>query len=219
MINIEYGYYDLASNENEVKENIKQALVFKPSAISVLPYYVKSIKSLINHIPIGTIIDYPFGLSDPTSRAISIEQSIKDGVDYIDLVMHSALLCNRKYDKIRKELEIFSILCDKNNTLPRCILEYKIFSPELLYKACQLLNEYSINTIYPSANFLIDNISDNILAGMLIFQKYPKMSIIFNGSIWTDEHVDILLKNQHILTYRTSNIYTLEKLFKKNYQI
>lgn len=212
---IEYGYYDLASNENEIKEVIKKISIFKPSTISVLPYYIKHIKPLVNHSHLSTIIDYPFGVSDCSSRMLSVEESIKDGVDSIELVMNSSLLCNRRYDKIRKELEIFANLCSQNNVVPKCILEYKLFAPELLYKACGILNEYNINTIYPSANFLIDNISDNILAGMLILKKNPKMFVVFNGSVWTDDQIDTLLKNEHILAYRTSNIYTLEKMYKK----
>jgi deoxyribose-phosphate aldolase len=211
---IEYGCYDLATNENEIKELIKKVVLFKPSCISVLPYYVKHVKPLINHSHLSTIIDYPFGVSDSTSRLVAVEEAIKDGVDSVELVMNSSLLCNRKYDKIRKELEIFSNLCLKHNIVPKCILEYKLFSLDLIYKSCSILNEYSIDTIYPSANFLIDNISDNILAGMLILKKNPKMFIVFNGSAWTDDHID-MLTNNNILAYRASNIYTLEKLHKK----
>lgn len=213
---IEYGHYDLATNENEIKQLIiNNVIPFEPSCISVLPYYIKHIKPLINHSHLSTIIDYPFGVSDSPSRMLGVQEAIKEGVDSIELVMNSSLLCNRKYDKIRKELEIFSNLCVQNNVVPKCILEYKLFAPELLYKACSILNEYNIYTIYPSANFLIDNIGDNILAGMLILKKNPKMFIVFNGSAWTDDQLDMLTKNSHILAYRTSNIYTLEKLYKK----
>lgn len=213
---IEYAYYDLASNEAEVKEVVKQALTFQPHSISVLPYYLKIVKPIMfGRTDLSCVVDYPFGLSDSASRILSVDQAIKDGADSIELIMANPLLCNRKYDKVRKELEIYSNLCLSHNVEPRCILEYKIFTPELLYKAAAILNEFNINIIYPSANFLIDNIADNILAGMLIHQKNPKSTIIFSGSAWTDEHMNLLTDNQQIYGYKTTNIYTLEKLYKK----
>jgi deoxyribose-phosphate aldolase len=213
---LEYAYYDLATNENETKDLIKKALAFQPHSLSVLPYYVKVVKPVMfGRTDLSCVIDYPFGLSENTSRLSSVEQAIKDGAEIIELVMSSPLLCNRKYDKLRKELEIFAALCKNNNVQPRCILEYKIFAPELLYKAASILSEFDINIIYPSANFLIDNIADNILAGMLIHQKNPKTNVIFSGSAWTDEHINIILDNHQIFGYKTSNIYTLEKLYQK----
>lgn len=213
---IEYGHYDLASNEVEVKDCVMQALRFQPNTISVLPYYVKSIKGLVvGHADLSCVIDYPFGVSDTQSRITSLEQSIKDGVDIVELVMCSPLLCNRKYDKLRKELDFCTKLCNDHAIELRFILEYKIFAADLLYKAASLLQEFNITTIYPSANFLIDSISDNILAGMLIQQKNPSLKIIFNGSAWTDEQLDMVLNNTNIYGYKTSNIYTLEKLYQK----
>lgn len=213
---LEYGYYDLATNESEIKEVIKKALSFQPHSISILPYYIRTIRPIISgRTDLSCIIDYPFGLSDSSSRILSIEQAIRDGTDIIELVMSSSLLCNRKYDKLRKELEIYSGLCLSGNVQPRCVLEYKIFAPELLYKAASILSEFNINVIYPSANFLIDNISDNILAGMLIHEKNPKTNIVFSGSAWTNDQIDMVLNNKQIYGYKTTNIYTLEKIYQK----
>lgn len=213
---LEYGHYDLATNETELKEVLKKILIYNPDVISVLPFYTKYVKTLLSPTTkLSTIIDYPFGVSDSLSRIISIEQSVKDGSDEIELVMQSSFLCNRKYDKIRKELEAFSNICIANSIKPKCILEYKLFAPELLYKACSLLAEFNINTVYPSANFLMDNVSDNILAGMLMLKKHPKLLVIFNGSAWTTEQIDVITNNSQIEAYRTSNIYTLEKLYQK----
>jgi hypothetical protein len=70
--------------------------------------------------------------------------------------------------------------------------------------------------MYPSVNYLLDNISDNILVSMLINQKNPKIKIIVNGSAWTDDHINTIFNNPKIYGYKTSNIYTFEKLFLKN---
>ena len=61
----------------------------------------------------------------------------------------------------------------------------------------------------------MDAVSDNILVGMLIIKKNPEMNVIFNGQAWTDQHIDLILSNSNIKTYKTSNIHTLEKIVNK----
>jgi len=216
-MNIEYASYDLANNEKETKDDLLSALKFEPSVVSVFPFYVKSAKSILpnNEIKLSSIIDYPFGLSDSEARIKSVEQAIIAGTNIIELIVSLPLLCNRKYDKLKKELYTISQLCEYSEVELRAILEYKLFAPDLLYKASFFLQEFGIHTIYPSANFLMDNISDNILAAMLILQKNPKIKVIVNGSAWTNEHIDLILSNTKIYGYKTSNIYTLEKICQK----
>lgn len=214
---IEYGHYDIASNELETKELITKALTFHPQTISTLPYYTKIVKPLLpEQTKLSSIIDYPFGLSDSESRSKLLETAIKNGSEIVEIVAPNHLLCNRRYDKFRKELDTYSKLCSEANVEIRYMLEYKLFTPELLYKAAHILIDFNIPVMYPSVNYLLDNISDNILVSMLINQKNPKIKIIVNGSAWTDEHINILFNNPKIYGYKTSNIYTLEKLFLKN---
>lgn len=214
---IEYGHYDIASNESEIKEIITKALSFHPQTISTLPYYTKIVKSLISkETRLSCIVDYPFGLSDSESRNKLLETAIKNGSEIVEIVAPSHLLCNRRYDKFRKELETYTKLCTESNIEIRYMLEYKLFTPELLYKTASILIDYNITVMYPSVNYLLDNISDNILVSMLINQKNPKTKIIVNGSAWTDDHINTIFNNSKIYGYKTSNIYTLEKLFLKN---
>ena len=214
---IEYGYYDIASDEKEVKENIEHSLDFSPSSVSVLPQYLKLvIKSLLEqNINAGTIIDYPFGLSNSKSREDSVVEAIDKGANYIEVVCPNFNLCNRKYEKFRIEIDKFTELCGSANVELRYVLDYKIYNLNLLQKVSQILASKKIFTVYPSVGFLMDAVSDNILVGMLIIKKNPEMNVIFNGQAWTDQHIDLILSNSNIKTYKTSNIHTLEKIVNK----
>ena len=217
MHHIEYGYYDIASNELETKQTIEKALIYNPSVISVFPYYLKGIKNHItkNSAKLSTIIDYPFGVSDLKSRQSSVELAIKNGAEIIELVTPAHFLCNRKYDKFREDINTHKSICSENNIELRYVLEYRVFTLELLYKICQILVGHKIDTIYPSSNHLLDNLADNILASVMINQKIDNIKIVVNGNAWTDAHVDTLLSNKKIYAYKTNNIYTLEKINKK----
>lgn len=53
------------------------------------------------------------------------------------------------------------------------MLEYRIYSYELLYKIAQILLDHGVTTILPSTGYLLDDINDNILACVLIHKKWP----------------------------------------------
>lgn len=215
-MNTEYAYYDYASNENEVRTTILEALKYKLKLISVLPYYVKIIKPIVpDDIIISSPIDYPCGVLDLKSRISAAETIIKSGATALDIVVPSHHLSNRKYDRFREDLRAFYDLCASNNIKIRYILEYRIYSYELLYKICQILFEHNIDTVIPSTGFRLDDLADNIIASALIQKKNPNLTIICNGKIWNTSHID-LIKKAKLSDIRVHSINSLELLDKKN---
>jgi len=151
---IEYAHYDIASNETEIKNLITEAINFRPNSISVLPTSVKLAKSLLPlSIKLAAVIDYPLGVMDQKSRLISVENCIRSGCDIIEIVSPSYFLCNRKYDKFREDITKVKELCDPQGIEIRYILEYRVFTLELMYKAAQILIGHEIKTIYPSTGY------------------------------------------------------------------
>lgn len=213
---LEYGFYDIDSNEKETQENIDIAIKYMPSVISVLPQYVRQIKKIIpEYIRLSTIIDYPFGLSDTLSREHAVRTAIDDGIDNIEIICPNYFLCNRKYDRFRIEVDKIKLLCSTNKINIRYILEYKLYTLDVLQKIASILYTKNITTIYPSSSYSLDNIADNIIVAMMIIKKNPNINVIVNGQAWTDEHINLILSNPNINSYKTTNIHTLEKIFHK----
>jgi deoxyribose-phosphate aldolase len=213
---VEYGYYDYASGEQETKDIVNTAIKLAPSTISVLPQYVKLIKkSLPDHIKLGTIIDYPFGLSNYPDRESAVLSAIKNGANSIEIVCPNYALCNRRYDKFRLEIDTLKALCSNNNVDLKYVLEYKIYTLNLLHKVSEILFLKQLTTTYISSSFFIDSISDNILAAMMLQKKNPNLQLIVTGQAWTDKQIDLILSNPHLFAYKTNNIYTLEKIIRK----
>ena len=213
---IEYGYYDFASDEKETLENITRAIKYSPSIISVLPQYLKFIKKNIpDHIQIGCVIDYPFGLSGSLEREQSVKSAIKQGAKSIEIVCPNHALCNRKYDRFRLEIDCIKKTCMDNRVDLKYIMEYKTFTLNLLYKISEILYLKKLPSMYPSTSFYLDSISDNILVSMMLKKKNPNTNIIISGQAWTNDHIDLILSNDQISSYKTTNIYTLEKIANK----
>ena len=209
---LEYANYDVASNEAEFKENLIQASKYSPSVISVLPSFLKVAKSNIGeNTKLATVIDFPFGVMDSDTRNLSVANSIKNGAQIIEMVVPSYYLCNRKYDKIKQDIIAQHQTCLYSNVEIRYILEYRVFSLDVLCRVAQLLLNNNIMTIVPSTGQLLDDISDNLIASAMIQKKVPALNIIANGNIWNDRHVE-LIKSQKLYGFRTYSLNSLQKI-------
>lgn len=213
---LEYALYDISLSDVELKETISKAIKYNLDIISVLPPYIKGIKNYIpDNIVLSTPIDYPLGISDLKTRLTSIESCIKNGAKILDIVAPPHLLCNRKYDKFREDIKHISDFCATYPGIQiRYILEYRIFTYELLYKVAQILSGYGVKTILPSTGYMLDDIFDNILATALIKKKVRDINIVCNGNIWTQQHAQNI-KKLDLYGVRLNSINGLD-LFSKN---
>lgn len=211
---LEYAIYDMDFDEEEVKNNIELAKTHRVNCVSVPYFYTKFCRSLLknDNIITSTSIDYPLGLSDTKSRNTAITQAISNGAQKIEIVIQNNYLSNKKYDKIRQDIRSNLDICAEKNVDLYYYLEYRIFTHHSLIKACEILKEFSLNTVYPSTGYMIDNIDDNIIASVLLGQK-TKIQTVFTGNIWTKEHIDKLEKS-NISSVRSNNIHSIS-LFEK----
>lgn len=215
MKQIEFGHYDIASNDNEIKEIVLQALKFFPQTISLFPHNLKLAKTLIpenSSIKLSSIIDYPYGQSDLKTRLANVEFAIKNGAKIIEMVAPNYYLCNRKYDKFREDISTIRDYCVSQEVEIRYVLEYRVFTLDLMYKVAQILSGFKINTIYPSTGQFLDDISDNIIATVLVNKKVPELKIIANGNIWNDKQASNVCKNPDIYGLKCFTINSLTRV-------
>lgn len=196
---IEYASHDLSISDQELKNQLTEIIKYDNlSTVSVLYPQIKAAKTVVNdasHVLLSAVIDFPLGCLDTKQRVELIQNSIENKIDIIELVCPMHLVVNRKYDKLRQDIKQASLICTENNIELRYILDYRIYSYNLMYKICQILIENNIKIAYPATGYFLDNINDNILAAALINQKVPAIKIICNGNIWTKDHISLVKKS------------------------
>jgi deoxyribose-phosphate aldolase len=213
MKHIEYALYDLDYNEEEIKQNIEKAISLGVDTISIPYAWTKYCKSLLKDsgVIISNAIDYPLGILDTKTRNCAITNAIENGAEKIDVVIQNNYLNNKKYDKIRADIRTNQDICKQHNIPIQYFLEYRIFTHQSLIKACNILLEASIDAVYISTGYMLDNADDNIVASILLEQK-TNIKTVFTGDIWNQRHIDILKKNdiQRIRskTIRGIDLYT-----------
>lgn len=191
---IEYACYDYSINEHETQENILKAIEYGANSISVLPYSLSTIKNISkidsNNINVSCAIDFPYGLSDFKSRIFMATQVVKQKHDikFLDIVIPTKAVTNRKYDKLREEIKNLIEICFTHNIGIRYILEYRVYSHEVLAKICQIFREFGLETVFPSSGIMIDNIDDNLIACNFLSTK-SDIKAICTANIYNPNHV------------------------------
>jgi deoxyribose-phosphate aldolase len=211
---IEYSYYDIASSDEEIKAQLTKAVLYPISSVSVLPHFLKCAKSVIaKPVKLSTPIDYPMGILDLKSRLSAVEYAVKNGADIIEVVAPSHAMCNRKYEKIRDDIKANLDFCLENNVELRYIVDYRIFSYDVLYKVAQIFISSGIGMIYPSTASSLDDIHDNIIASALINKKVPQIKIICTGNLWNANQAEIV-KKADLYGIKVNSINGLDLLTK-----
>lgn len=208
---IDYCCYDYSINEVETTNNISKAIKLGIKNIFILPYTINYIKQdhINNSINFGCPVDFPYGLSDLKTRNFAVENLAKSKkIKYIDLMIPTKTITNRKYDKFREDIKSNLDICNQHDSILRYVLEYRVYSHEVLNKICQILKTFEINTVLPSTGMMLDNINDNIIACKFL-QSKSKINTICNGNIYLPKHVE-LIKNSQINALRISNIFSAD---------
>lgn len=212
MKHIEYACYDYSINESETEKNILHAVKAGIINFSLLPYSISGFKNSelfkSNNFSLSCPIDFPYGLSDTKSRNFMVSQAIKSGANVIDLFLPTKMIINRKYDKFREDIKSNFDICFEKNVKLRYILEYRVFSHEILAKVCQILMTFGIDTILPSSGMMIDDIHDNLIACNYFLTK-TGIKTICNGNIYTENHVK-LANNANIHGIRLHHLHGID---------
>lgn len=206
----EYSLYHLDYSDEEIRQAVQNAIKYSVDCISIPFAYTKYCKLLTKdtNIKIANIIDYPLGLLDVPTRNEAISNAINNGADKICVVLQNNYLNLKKYDKIRQDIKSNQEICAKFNVPISYYLEYRIFTHQSLIKICNILMEMSVDTVYVSSGYMLDNIEDNMVATILLKEK-TGINTIFSTNIWNKKHLELLIKNKidHI---RFSNINSLD---------
>jgi deoxyribose-phosphate aldolase len=129
--------------------------------------------------------------------------------------MPQNLASNRKYDKIREDVKNNSEFCQQNSMELRYTLEYRIFDHHCLKKLCEIFANSGVQYVYPSTGYFLDNLADNILASIFLYQNSTDIKIISTGNIWTSKHFETIGKSG-LFGFRSSSLHSLQNFMLFN---
>jgi len=214
---IDFAIIDTDLNESKARELLKYITDNNyVNSVTVPYYFIKLIKPYINNgCDFSCFIDYPLGISDSKTRCLAVDQAIKTGFNTIDVSMPQNLAANRKYDKIRDDIKAITDISVPNHINVRYILEYRKFDHFCLKKACEIFENLGIKYVFPSSGYFIDNLADNILASVFLYNNSKDLKIICTGNLWQNKHFETITKSG-LFGFRTTSIHTLQNFLNFN---
>lgn len=217
-MHIEYYNINTESKDIDYKNDIDQIVSLPISSIlgniHLIKYVQKNYKNL--NCELGCFIDYPLGANSLNYRTLLIDEAINTtGCDFVVIPIPFYYVINRRYDKFRSDIKNNIELCNSNNTKIRYMLEYRKFDHQLLTKVCKILMENTIDVVYGSTGFFIDNVTDHLIASNYLNSKTGIKTII-NANIWKKEQINEIYKNQ-IYGISLTNIECFKNIHPKLY--
>lgn len=213
-MNIEYCINNIEDKDIDIKNTIDIISTMPISSILCNIHNIKQIKKITREeVPVGCFVDHPLASCAFLRRLDLINDAIDHGANNIAITIPFYYMINRKYDRLREDVAKNYEACKKYNIGLKYILEYRKFDHGLLTKICEILIEGSIDTIYPSTGFFLDNLDDNLIACGYLSQK-TNIKTIINGNIWLPAHANSIIK-MNPYGVSINNITGLEILFSK----
>lgn len=209
MHNLEYINVSYDLTETELLNTLKQIQNIPEIQTVVLPsYFVKYARGALGHDKnVSCLVDFPMGMSDIKSRASLSNFGVKNLANYIDIVIPSNYLTNRKYDKIREDIKYQKEICQN----VRYILEYRSYTHQYLKKMVEILVANNIDTICVSTGQSLDILSDAIIAAEFLNTQVSGLKPIISANFWNSRHFDLISKYKPY-AIRSSSIHALRSL-------
>lgn len=110
------------------------------------PFWAPIIKEELADYPeieVGTGIAFPWGSQTPETKAFETEEAVKLGCTAVDMVMNVGALKDKRYDIVRREMQLF--VKAAGPAVTKCILEVNFLTDEEIATACQLIAETGID--------------------------------------------------------------------------
>lgn len=206
---VDFAIIDTDITDKEAKQKIAEAMNYKVDGITVPFHLLKYLKPIKKNIHKSCLIDFPMGISDLQTRIFAVEQAIAAGANSIDIAMPQNLAANRKYDKIRDDIQAIKNAAGKDISI-KYVLEYRTFDHRCLKKICEIFDDNLIPFATPSTGFFIDNLADNLIASSFLHENSKEINVIATGNAWTEHHFSILNKSG-VFGFRAFNTECLKK--------
>ena len=141
------------ATESDIILLCEEAKQYKFFSVCINSCFVKLADTILNDsgVKVCTVVGFPLGAMDTTSKAFEAKTAIENGADEIDMVINLGFLKSRDYDAVLNDIvKVKEATGDK--TL-KVILETCDLTKEEIIKACELCVEAKADFVKTSTGF------------------------------------------------------------------
>jgi len=141
------------ATHKDIERLCQEALKHKFASVCVAPYWVHlCLECLDNKIPITTVIGFPHGNSEESSKSQQIIEAIMDGATEMDVVINVGAIKSGRWEDVESEIEEVALTKKYRHAQSRSIkikyiVEIGYLTDYELFRVTDLLIEHKIDYV------------------------------------------------------------------------
>lgn len=191
---IDHTFLKNTTTTADIDQLCREALDVGFAAVCVPPYFVTDAKKLVEKTPVklATVIGFPFGYHNYTTKTEEARTAIGEGADELDLVMNLAAFKSNDMAYVETEIDAVSKLTSGAGKTLKVIIESGILSNEEIIKCCELYKHFPVQFLKTSTGYADKGASVDHVR-LLRQHLPPTIQIKASGGIRTAEFAQQLV--------------------------
>ncbi|MGB0429754.1 MAG: deoxyribose-phosphate aldolase [Bacteroidia bacterium] len=138
-----------------VKALCEKSIEHKIGGVCIPPFFTNTANKILaeTSTKLVTVVGFPFGYTNITSKAEATKKVIQDGADEVDMVMNIGAFLNENFNHVADEIESINTLCHMNDKGLKVIIETCLLSHDQILKACEICAEKEVDFVKTSTGF------------------------------------------------------------------
>ena len=152
MKHVDHTLLTQTATWEEIKRICDDAARYETASVCIPPCYVKAAAEYLNgRVAVCTVIGFPNGYATTAVKALETEEAIRNGADEIDMVINLALLRDKRYDEVEREIRALKEIC--KDKILKVIIETCLLSEEEKIRMCKIVTDAGADFIKTSTGF------------------------------------------------------------------
>lgn len=137
----------------DIEKLCREALQYRFASVCVNSSYVKKCNGILEKadVPICSVVGFPLGANNTSTKAYEAETAIADGASEIDMVMNIGSFKDNNYNYVLDDIKRVKQVCGKN--ILKVIIETCYLDLDEIKKACQICVDSGADFVKTSTGF------------------------------------------------------------------
>ena len=177
---------------DDIKKLCDEGIKYHVASVCIPPCYVQRVREYVGDtLTIGTVVGFPNGYQTAKAKAFETSEAVRDGADEIDMVINLAILKNKDFNLVEKDIAAVRNACP--GTVLKVIIETCLLTEDEKVKMCRIVSDSGADYIKTSTGFAGGG-ADLKDIGLFVQNISPDLKIKAAGGIRTFEDAKAFLQ-------------------------
>ena len=136
----------------DIEKICEEAIEYKTASVCIPPSYVERVHNTYkDKINICTVVGFPLGYSETSTKAYEVKKALKAGANEIDMVINIADVKNKDFEKVEKEIILLKSIV--GTKVLKVIIETCYLDTEEKITLCKIVTRAGADYIKTSTGF------------------------------------------------------------------